>query len=213
AGGGIPSIIIMVPSEYPGAPLPGPVEQAVKGAEVVLMATSKPVAHAEVFAREMKFRRLVSLPGIREESFVAGGGTMDLKELRAITERVARVLEGRRQFQLKSDRGTDAAFLSRGRALPFYAQLSKPAGFAMFPDGETVICLEEKTLEGRIVMDIYQTGVGPLREPIAFEIRQGRVIKIEGGMEARLLQELLEKYGDENSYYFGEFALGTNPKA
>ncbi|HSR10192.1 MAG TPA: hypothetical protein VLS90_02020, partial [Thermodesulfobacteriota bacterium] len=61
---GIPSILVMVPSEYPGAPLPAPVEHAIKGAQVVVMATSKSVAHAEIFSLEKNHRRLISMPGI-----------------------------------------------------------------------------------------------------------------------------------------------------
>ncbi len=140
-GGGIPSILVIIPPEYPGAPLPATVEQAVKG--------------AEVFGREKAYRRLISMPGIMEGSFTEGGGTVDLKELKAITKRVSRTLQGRRRFELKSDKGTDATFLSRGKAFSCFAQLPKPTGFAMFPDGESGIALEEKSLEGRIVMDIF----------------------------------------------------------
>jgi leucyl aminopeptidase (aminopeptidase T) len=189
------------------------VEFAVQGAQVVIMATSKSVAHAEIFGREMKKRRLISMPGIMEGSFLDGGGTADLKELKEITERVSRTLEGKRRFAIKSDKGTDAVVFSRGKAFSFYAQPPSPAGFAMFPDGESVVALEEKTLEGRVVMDVFQTGVGPLREPIVFEMKNGKAVRITGGIEAQLLGEVLEKYGDDNSYYFGEFALGTNPKA
>ena len=210
---GIPSILVMVPSAYPGAPLPKPIEQAVRGAEVVLMATSQSVAHAEIFSTEKNHRRLISLPGIMEGSFINGGGTVDLKELKAITERVAAALEGKREFVLKSDKGSAATFLSRGKAFACYAGAPVPAGFAMFPDGEAIVAMDEKTLEGRIVLDVFQTGVGPLREPIVFDIQNGKVVHFSGGIEAQQLQELVEMYGDENSYYFGEFALGTNPKA
>lgn len=213
AAKGIPSILVMAPPEYPGCPLPGPVEFAVQGAEVVIMATSKSVAHAEIFAREMKRRRLISMPGIMEGSFLDGGGTADLKVLKEITERVSRALEGKRRLEIKSDKGTDATVFSRGKAFSYYAQPPSPVGFAMFPDGESVVALQEKTLEGRIVMDVFQTGVGPLREPIVFEMKKGKAVRITGGIEAQRLRELLEKYGDDQSYFFGEFALGTNPKA
>jgi leucyl aminopeptidase (aminopeptidase T) len=210
---GIPTVLNMIPSEYPGAPLPTPVEQAVRGAEVVLMATSKSVAHAEIFATEKNHRRLISLPGIVEGSFIDGGGTVDLEELKVITERVAAAMKGKREFVLKSDKGTDAKFLSRGKPFACYAQAPVPTGFAMFPDGEAIVAMDEKTLEGRIVLDVFQTGVGSLREPIVFDLKKGKVIRFSGGIEAQQLQELVEKYGDENSYFFGEFALGTNPKA
>ncbi len=213
AAGAIPSILVMLPCEYPGAPLPLPVEQAVKGSEVVLMATSKSLAHADVIVQEQKKRRLVSMPGIMEETFIDGGGTIDLKELKVITDKVSSVLAAGRRFELKSDKGTQAAFECRGKAFSRCAAPPLPTGCALFPDGESITTLYEKTLEGRIVIDVYQTGVGPLREPIVFEVKKGKVVKMTGGIEAQLLMELLEQHGDENSYYFGEFALGTNPKA
>jgi len=211
--GAVPSILVMLPCEYPGAPLPAPVEQAVRGAEVVLMATSKSLAHAEVIVQEQKKRRLVSMPGIMEETFIDGGGTIDLKVLKEITDKVSRVLAAGRRFELKSDKGTQAVFECRGKAFSRCAAPPAPAGCALFPDGESITTLYEKTLEGQIVIDIYQTGVGPLREPIVFEVKQGKVVNLTGGIEAQLLKELLEQHGDENSYSFGEFALGTNPKA
>ena len=213
AAGAIPSILVMMPCEYPGAPLPYPVEQAVRGSEVVLMATSKSLAHAAVIVQEAKNRRLISMPGIMEETFIDGGGTMDLKELKAITDKVSSVLAAGRRFELKSDKGTQAVFECRGKAFSRCAAPPVPTGCALFPDGESIAALYEKTLEGRIVVDVYQTGVGPVREPIVFEVQKGKVARIAGGIEAQLLRELLERHGDENSTYFGEFALGTNPKA
>jgi leucyl aminopeptidase (aminopeptidase T) len=213
AAGGVPSILVMMPCEYPGAPLPPPVEQAVRASEVVLMAASKSLAHAEVIVQEQKKRRLVSMPGIMEETFIDGGGTIDLKELKEITEKVSRILAAGRRFELKSDKGSQAVFECRGKAFPRCAAPPVPTGCALFPDGEAITTLYEKTLEGRIVIDVYQTGVGPLREPIDFEVKKGKVVRITGGIEARLLRELLEQHGDEHSTYFGEFALGTNPRA
>ncbi len=43
-------------------------------------------------------------------------------------------------------------------------------------------------------------------------MRGGRVTKIEGGDEARRLQESLER-GDVNSFYIAEIGVGTNPNA
>jgi len=56
------------------------------------MAASKSLAHAGVIVQEQKKRRLVSMPGIMEETFIDGGGTIDLKELKEITDKVSRIL-------------------------------------------------------------------------------------------------------------------------
>ncbi|MGA9512107.1 MAG: hypothetical protein WBV51_00855, partial [Pseudolabrys sp.] len=45
-------------------------------------------------------------------------------------------------------------------------------------------------------------------------VEKGRVVKIEGGPEARILRDYLEIYGDENAYMCpAEASVGVNAKA
>jgi leucyl aminopeptidase (aminopeptidase T) len=53
-----------------------------------------------------------------------------------------------------------------------------------------------------------------LKEPIKLTVRKGRVIKIEGGVEAKQFEEYVKKYGDETSYECpAEISVGINPLA
>jgi hypothetical protein len=50
------------------------------------------------------------------------------------------------------------------------------------------------------VIDLTMHHLGRLLTPIERTVDKGRVVKIEGGPEARILRDYLEIYGDENAY-------------
>jgi leucyl aminopeptidase (aminopeptidase T) len=52
-----------------------------------------------------------------------------------------------------------------------------------------------------------------LKDPIIWTVEAGKAVKIEGKSEATILQDVLRKRGDENSFCIGELAVGTNPQA
>src|SRR5262249_1033786 len=50
--------------------------------------------------------------------------------------------------------------------------------------------------------------------PIELTVESGRVVKIDGGAEARILRDYLEKYGDDNAYMCpAEASVGVNAEA
>lgn len=59
-------------------------------------------------------------------------------------------------------------------------------------------------------MDWSTAGVRLLTQPIRIVFRGGVATCIEGGLEARRLEELPSRYGDE-AQNLGEFGIGTNP--
>jgi leucyl aminopeptidase (aminopeptidase T) len=53
-----------------------------------------------------------------------------------------------------------------------------------------------------------------LQSPIELTVEKGRVVKIDGGADARILRDYLKVYGDENAYMFpAEASVGVNAKA
>ena len=56
--------------------------------------------------------------------------------------------------------------------------------------------------------------LGRLWTPIELIVEEGRVVRIEGGADARILRDYLETYGDENAYMCpAEASVGVNAKA
>jgi len=52
--------------------------------------------------------------------------------------------------------------------------------------------------------------IGKCETPIKMSVKNGKVVKIEGGEEAENSKQPIQEKGDENSFNIGEFAIGTN---
>ena len=78
--------------------------------------------------------------------------------------------------------------------------------------GEQVNISAEVTANGRFVVDgsIPYYGVGMVREPVTFTIERGFVTRIDGGEQARFLDDLLAAQNDEWVYNVAQFAFGLN---
>lgn len=51
-----------------------------------------------------------------------------------------------------------------------------------------------------------------ISEPIILEVEKGSVVSIEGGDQARKLQDFLSEVNDPNAYQVAEIAVGMNPE-
>jgi len=63
------------------------------------------------------------------------------------------------------------------------------------------------------VIDVTASHFGFVDVPIRIEIKEGRAVKIEGGIVANKLKKLLESANDPNQYVVAEFGFGLNPSA
>jgi leucyl aminopeptidase (aminopeptidase T) len=71
----------------------------------------------------------------------------------------------------------------------------------------------EESGDGVLYADLTMHHIGSIKEPIKFTIKKGRIVRIDGGIEAEEFRRWLTDYGDENSWLLGEIAFGTNPWA
>jgi leucyl aminopeptidase (aminopeptidase T) len=102
-----------------------------------------------------------------------------------------------------------------GRSIAGVPVQLKPGGGGgcAFPDGEAHVCPVEGTGNGTVVFDLTAHSVGAIKEPMRLTVVNGFVTKIEGGREAAIWRDILEKYGDANSYNCpAEISIGLNPK-
>jgi 2,5-dihydroxypyridine 5,6-dioxygenase len=63
---------------------------------------------------------------------------------------------------------------------------------------------------GVIVADLSVHHIGAIKNPIKFTIERGKIVDIDGTMDAVEFKEWLTRYGDENAWLLGELAVGTN---
>jgi hypothetical protein len=86
--------------------------------------------------------------------------------------------------------------------------------YYLFPTGEFNVAPIEGSANGKLVIDLTMHHLGRLATPIELTVEQGRVTKIDGGADARILRDYLHVYGDDNAYMCpAEASVGVNAKA
>lgn len=99
----------------------------------------------------------------------------------------------------------------------FQKDENRPAGklyYYLYPTGEFNVAPNEYTANGKLVIDLTMHHLGRLGSPIELTVVDGRVTKIDGGADARILRDFLATYGDENAYLCpAEASVGVNAKA
>lgn len=172
--------------------------------------------------------------GMQLEWFQSGGVTDDMKQIAVRKHYVAKDVFGpnAQECRVTSRYGTDFTYSVKGRItqppLPgnnfdpykiinFAKDENRPGNnllYYLFPTGEFNVAPVEGSANGKLVIDLTMHHLGRLWTPIELIVEQGRVVRIEGGADARILRDYLETYGDENAYMCpAEASVGVNAKA
>ena len=199
------------------APAEG-VLQAMKGADLVHLVTSKAVIHSEpTHALQTAGQRFLASEEISVDMLREGGATADYERMNRLGEKIYDIWTAGTSMHVTCPNGTDLHGDITGRPswLTAAKVLENPGCdlfAAGFPDGEVGMSPIEETIEGKVVWDTTMHHVGLLSEPITAEIREGRAVRITGGASASKLLAYLEANGDEGSWMLGEASVGINDK-
>jgi len=201
---------VMEPATQHGAEPPKPVGVAMKAGDVVLIPTTKSLSHTDARRAATKQGvRIASMPGITEDMMSVGGLTADYKEIAALTDNVATIVEKARTVKITTPSGTNLSMNIEGRPpLRDTGLYHKPGDWGNLPAGEVCLAPVEGTTNGVLVMDSMGTTV---TQPLHITIKDGRARKFVGP-DASKLENIL-KSADKNAYNIGELGIGTNSKA
>jgi aminopeptidase len=203
----------MAPRKAHGDEPPPLVLEAMKAADVVVCPTSKSLTHtAARRAACAEGTRVATLPGVTEEMMVRTL-TADYEAIADRTQRVAAALDGASEAHLTSPAGTDIKLsIKTMNAIASTGLIRHPGEFGNLPSGEAYLSPDEGTADGIFVVDGSMAGVGVVKTPIRFQVRDGQVTRISGGSEARKLKALLDPYGTK-AMNVAELGVGTNDAA
>ncbi len=172
--------------------------------------------------------------GMTLDMFQSGAVTDDMKMIAVRKHYVSKNVFGdnARMCRVTSDYGTDFTYSVENRItrpplpgpdfdpygiIDFARDENRPGNnllYYLFPTGEFNVAPVEGSANGKLVIDLTMHHIGRLYTPIELTVKDGRVIEIEGGPEARILRDYLEAYGDENAYMCpAEASVGVNAKA
>ncbi|MBI2304235.1 MAG: aminopeptidase [Chloroflexi bacterium] len=209
-----PTLMTIVARAAHGHEPPKGAAEAMKGVFLLICATSTAMTHTDAVRGALRQGvKYISMPSITLDMLCNGAATADYQEVDRITATVADILNRGSKVRVTSPQGTDLVLSIAQRPCFPLSGIVHPGTIAGFPDGEAAIAPVEGTTEGTLVFDQTMHTMGLLTEPIAFTVSKGRVVEVRGGAQAKALEELWQRHGDDNSRQIGEFAVGTNPKA
>jgi len=206
-------VLSMEPQEIGGQEPPAPVAAAMAAAQVVINQSTHSLTHtAAVREAIRKGARIANLRNMTEEMMVVGGIRADYRQVRRVTEKLARLLTEADAIRMTTPEGTDITMRSRGRvAIAQTGLVTKPGELSGLPDGEATLAPLEGVTEGVAVAPYIADALGLITEPFRMEIARGRITSVTGGKQALELRRLLERHDEAGSHAASQFALGTNP--
>lgn len=213
AAGGTASVVTMEPLPVPSAEPPRAIAAAMAECDFLINACSRSITHSDAAHRAYLERRIryVVMSNVTEDMLLRGAATADFDVVRDISLKTQEALNAGTAVHITSDLGTDVTFDTTGRPFfPYYGEFRDGSTITVFPGGEVNTTPNEDSGNGRIVFDAFLMEVGLLREPVVWELEEGRIVSVEGGAQAREFERILETRGGEFSRYIGELSVGTN---
>ncbi len=214
---GIEPIVVIIkprPSHFYNPP--DQVIEAMKKADIIHYVTSTGMIHSPCgkMMSGMKKKQFMS-EHMDVNMLTKGGVEADVDDLLMWTRKMAKAWTEGKRVRMTSPLGTDFTADITGRVGIVDAHVIEERPGAelygcAFPGGESPVAPIEDSVEGTIVIDTTIQTPGRVTTPVKWTVKKGRIVKIEGGLEAKMFEEWLKNYGDENTYVISEIAMGTN---
>ena len=115
---------------------------------------------------------------------------------------------------MTSPAGTDLQSVMGGRKIRYSGKLADTPGEPIMLGGQISWSPLEDTIEGTLVFDgaVWPPReLGILRSPVKLTVEKGRVTKLEGGAEAKVLERWFASIDNPNIYRIAHYSLGFNP--
>jgi leucyl aminopeptidase (aminopeptidase T) len=211
AGAEVTTVIMQpVPT---GQEPPDPVRGAMLAADVILAPVSGSLFHTTA-AREAAAAgaRLLSVTEVTEDLLIDGACLADFEAVAPTAEAVRTLLSNASEVHVTAPGGTDVTMSLAGReAMKVTGMAHEPGIRAGWPDIEAFIAPVEGTADGMIIIDASASNIGLVQTPIRMEVRNGRVVSIAGGSQARDVERSLQATSHDGSYVIAELGIGLNP--
>lgn len=139
-----------------------------------------------------------------------------IRETGENAKRISRFMKESKEIRITSDLGTDLKIIEPGRAwVHFVGYIERPDHiYDSLPVCGTFLYPKVGTSNGVVVVDgpITFPVYGVPEEPIKFTVKNGKIVKIDGGRDARNTEASLESLNDSNSYLLAHIGFGLDPR-
>lgn len=176
----------------------------------------------DIALRENRKLRYLCLYGMNVDMMVRCIGQVDYPILKEFMEKIAAMTREAKQVRVTTPAGGDVTFrmpkTEGGEPdpnRPYTARL----GYAHTPGshmmgGQIGGAPDLASINGTIVFDgSVSPPCGRLEEPVVLTITGGRIVKVEGGNQAREFESWLRSFNHPQMFKFAHFNYGFNPGA
>ncbi|MCX8193022.1 MAG: aminopeptidase [Nitrososphaeria archaeon] len=213
-----PSIMIYETREEVNVEPPKNVAEAMRNSDVIISLPLMYILHTYAYNEALKAgARILELTGMNPDMMIRLIGRVDYHKMCELGDVLVRITKDAKEVYIKSQSGTDLRFENDPSRPVFHNDgvlrekgIYKPLG------GQISWAPIEDSIEGLIVVDTFiwpPTEIGVLRTPVKLFIKEGRIVNIEGGVEAKIFENWLKSIEDEKMYYVAHASWGFHPKA
>ena len=139
------------------------------------------------------------------------------EDVRQRTTKGAKWLDRATDIRLTSKAGSELIMRKRGRPALTQLGISDVKGrWDSWPSGFLYCAPEEESADGTLVLDVGDLMVMLGRyvtEPVRIQVLNGVIKRIDGGVDAVLLQDRLEQANDPEAYIISHIGWGTDRRA
>jgi len=203
----------MTDRQMHGAEPPDTVAAAMAQADVIFGITRFSLFHSAARRGAVaNGARFANMADYCKEMLSYGGLFVDFEKQGALMDCFSDILEGE-NIHITTALGTDITASIKGRkAIRQYGRSLKPGDTSSPPNIEAAVGPLEGTANGVVVIDgsIPFPGLGVLSENIRLTIKDGAIVKVEGGKLAGILEKGLAGLNDPDVYHTAEFGFGFN---
>ncbi len=210
-------ICFMRSRERDGQEPPETVAAAMKNADIIFTPVCHSITHTVAMRQALNNgARAILMTAWTDELFSSPALLKtDFAQQANLCHRLGRAFSAGDNIHLTSPNGTDLKFSIKGRCANVLTNIPNPGELAPVPDIEVNVVPIEGSAQGRLVADasIPYLDIGVLREPVICTVKNGFITKIEGGKQAKILENDLLSQNNKNCFNIAELGVGLNPNA
>ena len=189
---------------------------ALKGADAWVEYNKQPIFDSTPYRIAMKENiklRHMNLPGLDSAAMVRCIGRVNFRVLKEFLQGVADATKKAKHVRMTTPAGGDVEFNNvSGRPSPPIGDgyADKPGSY--FMAGQIAWIPELASINGTIVFDgAINIPCGILKEPVVLTLVSGKIVKIEGGVQAREFEAWLDSFHHPQMRGIAAVSYGFNP--